>query len=133
MVSIDIHYQYWYIRLSHSWKPIIDHIDSKYDEYLNAESRVTRGAQLDDHRIHCCLYFITPSGHGLVVMKCHCMCDGLACSLKQLDVAFMKQLHEKVNIVPVIAKADTFTPEECERFKSTVCIVFISTVVTIVM
>jgi len=42
------------------------------------------------------------------------------CSLKQLDVAFMKQLHEKVNIVPVIAKADTFTPEECERFKSTV-------------
>lgn len=86
------------------WKPIMDHIDSKYDEYLNAESRVTRGAQLDDHRVHCCLYFITPSGHGL----------------KQLDVAFMKQLHEKVNIVPVIAKADTFTPEECERFKATV-------------
>ena len=49
-----------------SWKPIMDHIDSKYDEYLNAESRVTRGAQLDDHRVHCCLYFITPSGHGLV-------------------------------------------------------------------
>lgn len=57
-----------------SWKPIIDHIDSKYDEYLNAESRVTRGAQLDDHRIHCCLYFITPSGHGLVTLhsyNCH--------------------------------------------------------------
>lgn len=49
---------------NNSWKPIIDHIDSKYDEYLNAESRVTRGAQLDDHRVHCCLYFITPSGHG---------------------------------------------------------------------
>ena len=45
----------------------------------------------------------------------------------------MKQLHEKVNIVPVIAKADTFTPEECERFKSTVCTVFTSTVVTIAM
>ena len=50
--------------------------------------------------------------------------DNHVCSLKQLDVAFMKQLHEKVNIVPVIAKADTFTPEECERFKATVCIVF---------
>ena len=47
----------------------------------------------------------------------------LTCSLKQLDVAFMKQLHEKVNIVPVIAKADTFTPEECERFKATVRVV----------
>ena len=34
----------------------------------------------------------------------------------------MKQLHDKVNIVPVIAKADTFTPEECERFKATVCV-----------
>ena len=44
------------------------------------------------------------------------------CRLKQLDVAFMKQLHDKVNIVPVIAKADTFTPEECERFKATVCV-----------
>lgn len=51
----------------------MDHIDSKYDEYLNAESRVTRGAQLDDHRIHCCLYFITPSGHGLVIVECHCI------------------------------------------------------------
>lgn len=103
----------------------MDHIDSKYDEYLNAESRVTRGAQLDDHRIHCCLYFITPSGHGLVVMCwCCCVYDSCDCSLKQLDVAFMKQLHEKVNIVPVIAKADTFTPEECERFKATVCVLF---------
>lgn len=45
----------------------------------------------------------------------------------------MKQLHEKVNIVPVIAKADTFTPEECERFKATVCVVFLLNVVTMVM
>ena len=67
------------------------------------------------------------------VHKCLCVSDDLAYSLKQLDVAFMKQLHEKVNIVPVIAKADTFTPEECERFKSTVRIVFISAVVTMVM
>ena len=59
-ISYDVYYN--------SWKPIMDHIDSKYDEYLNAESRVTRGAQLDDHRVHCCLYFITPSGHGLVIM-----------------------------------------------------------------
>ncbi|KAF0310638.1 Protein peanut [Amphibalanus amphitrite] len=29
----------------------------------------------------------------------------------------MKRLHDKVNIVPVIAKADTMTPEEIIRFK----------------
>ena len=32
----------------------------------------------------------------------------------------MKQLHEKVNIVPVIGKADTLTPEECAEFKANV-------------
>lgn len=61
-------------------------------------------------------------------------------SLKPLDIEFMKQLHQKVrthlyvstggllwrsrscqvNIIPVIAKADTFTPEECAAFKRTV-------------
>ncbi len=32
--------------------------------------------------------------------------------LKPLDIEFMKQLHSKVNIVPVIAKADTLTKKE---------------------
>jgi septin 7 len=43
-------------------------------------------------------------------------------SLKALDIEVMKQLHDKVNIVPVIAKADTMTPEECADFKKTVSI-----------
>lgn len=85
---------------SNCWQPIIQHIDSKYEEYLNGESRVIRDI-VEDRRIHCCLYFIAPTGHGL----------------KQIDIAFMKQLHEKVNIIPVIAKADTLTPEECAHFK----------------
>jgi len=42
------------------------------------------------------------------------------CSLKPLDIEFMKQLHTKVNIVPLIAKADTMTVEECRDFKKTV-------------
>uniref|UniRef100_A0A8B9L1H1 Septin-7 n=1 Tax=Astyanax mexicanus TaxID=7994 RepID=A0A8B9L1H1_ASTMX len=80
--------------------PVTDHIDSKFEDYLNAESRVNR-RQMPDSRIHCCLYFIAPSGHGL----------------KPLDIEFMKRLHEKVNIIPLIAKADTLTPEECQQFK----------------
>ena len=32
--------------------------------------------------------------------------------LKPLDIEFMKQLHDKINIIPVIGKADTMTPEE---------------------
>lgn len=84
------------------WKPILEHIDNKYEEYLNAEGHVNR-SDIVDNRVHCCLYFISP-GHGL----------------KPLDVEFMKQLHEKVNIVPVIGKADTLTPEETVEFKANV-------------
>ncbi|XP_064640171.1 septin-7-like isoform X4 [Lineus longissimus] len=88
---------------SNCWQPVIDYINNKYDEYLNAESRVCRKV-MPDTRIHCCLYFITPSGHGL----------------KPLDVEFMKRLHDKVNIIPLIAKADTLTPDECREFKKTI-------------
>lgn len=34
----------------------------------------------------------------------------------------MKRLHEKVNVIPLIAKADTMTPEECQQFKKQVCV-----------
>lgn len=37
--------------------------------------------------------------------------------LKPLDVQFMKAIHNKVNVVPVIAKADTLTLRERERLK----------------
>ena len=32
----------------------------------------------------------------------------------------MKRLHDKVNIIPLIAKADTLTPDECASFKKTI-------------
>ena len=37
--------------------------------------------------------------------------------LKPLDVEFMKALHNKVNIVPVLSKADTLTISEVKRLK----------------
>jgi len=81
----------------------LDYIENRYEDYLNAESRVNRKI-LVDNRVHCCLYFIAPSGHGL----------------KALDIEFMKKLNDKVNIIPVLAKADTMTPEECSHFKKQV-------------
>eukprot|EP00118_Oscarella_pearsei_P007265 m.34940 g.34940 ORF g.34940 m.34940 type:complete len:431 (+) comp32036_c0_seq1:73-1365(+) len=87
----------------HCWEPIIDHVNAQFEDYLNAESRVSR-QMIKDTRIQCCLYFVAPSGHGM----------------KPLDIECMKQLHEKVNIVPVVAKSDTLTPEECAHFKRAV-------------
>ncbi|XP_054416715.1 septin-7-like isoform X1 [Pongo abelii] len=85
---------------SNCWQPVINYIDSKFEDYLNAESRVNR-CQMPGNRVQCCLYFLAPSDHGLT----------------PLDIEFTKHLHEKVNIIPLIAKADTLTPEECQQFK----------------
>ena len=67
----------------------------------NLESRVSRPVHIPDTRTHICLYFIAPTGHGL----------------KPIDIEFMRRLHDKVNIIPLIAKADTLTPDEREDFK----------------
>uniref|UniRef100_A0A3B3QFF3 Septin n=1 Tax=Paramormyrops kingsleyae TaxID=1676925 RepID=A0A3B3QFF3_9TELE len=80
--------------------PVINYIDNKFEDFLNSESRVNR-RRMPDSRVHCCLYLISPSGHGL----------------QPLDVEFMKRLHDKVTIIPLIAKGDTFTPEECQQVK----------------
>lgn len=39
-------------------------------------------------------------------------------SLKPLDIEFMRRLHARVNLIPVIAKADTLTDEEVVQFKA---------------
>lgn len=40
--------------------------------------------------------------------------------MKQLDIEVMKKLHDRVNLIPVIAKADTMTVEELKQFKASV-------------
>ena len=40
--------------------------------------------------------------------------------LKPLDIQVMKALHHKVNIVPIIAKADTLTLKEVKSLKQKV-------------
>ncbi|KAJ7163893.1 putative cell division control protein CDC3 [Mycena crocata] len=84
-----------------SWNPIMETIEQRFEAYLSQEHRVRR-ARMVDTRVHACLYFIQPTGH----------------SLKQIDIEFMRRLHQKVNLIPVIAKADTMTDEEIVDFKA---------------
>ncbi|XP_010136505.1 PREDICTED: septin-4-like, partial [Buceros rhinoceros silvestris] len=83
------------------WKPVADYIDQQFEQYFRDESGLNR-KNIQDNRVHCCIYFISPFGHGL----------------RPLDVEFMRALHQRVNIVPVLAKADTLTPSEMERMKN---------------
>lgn len=41
-------------------------------------------------------------------------------SLRPIDIEFMRRLHQKVNLIPVIAKSDTMTDEEITLFKARV-------------
>ncbi|XP_061460776.1 septin-4-like isoform X1 [Rhineura floridana] len=83
------------------WKPVADYIDQQFEQYFRDESGLNR-KNIQDNRVHCCLYFISPFGHGL----------------RPLDVEFMKAVHQSVNIVPVLAKADTLMPSEVEQMKT---------------
>ena len=60
--------------------------------------------EVADTRVHACLYFIAPTGHGL----------------KPLDVEFMRRIHKLVNIIPVIGKSDCCTRKEVAQFKAKV-------------
>ncbi|KFQ78046.1 Septin-8, partial [Phaethon lepturus] len=82
--------------------PIVEYIDTQFENYLQEELKIRRSLfNYHDTRIHVCLYFITPTGH----------------SLKSLDLVTMKKLDSKVNIIPIIAKADTISKSELHKFK----------------
>uniref|UniRef100_A0A3Q3K7Q4 Septin-type G domain-containing protein n=1 Tax=Monopterus albus TaxID=43700 RepID=A0A3Q3K7Q4_MONAL len=50
------------------WKPITDYIDQQFEQYFRDESGLNR-KNIQDNRVHCCLYFIPPFGHGNTVVE----------------------------------------------------------------
>ena len=46
----------------HSWIPVVENIEARFDSYLEQENRVNR-QKIADNRVHACLYFIQPTGH----------------------------------------------------------------------
>ncbi|KAI9362091.1 Septin-domain-containing protein [Zopfochytrium polystomum] len=89
-----------YVNNEDCWVPIVEFLDEQHQAYMHHESRASRKSP-DDLRVHVCLYFINPSGH----------------NLKPLDIEVMKHLSTRVNLIPVIAKADTLTPADIAAFK----------------
>merc|ERR1719354_382692 len=85
------------------YTPIVEYISAQMDAYLKEERGFNR-RHITDTRVHCCFYFISSSSRGL----------------KPLDVAFMRAVHDKVNIVPVIGKADMLTKQELVRLRKAV-------------
>ncbi|KAG8693016.1 hypothetical protein FRC08_009377 [Ceratobasidium sp. 394] len=89
-----------YVNNRDSWTPIIDFVDDQHEIYMRQEQQPQR-EQKSDLRVHACLYFVRPTGH----------------TLKPLDIEIMKRLGTRVNLIPVIAKADTLTQNDLGIFK----------------
>ncbi|XP_053561231.1 septin-4-like, partial [Bombina bombina] len=88
------------INNEHCWKPIADYIDQQFEQYFRDESGLNR-RNLQDTRVHCCLYFLSPLGHGM----------------RPLDIEVLRALQDRVNIVPILGKADSLTPRELQQKK----------------
>jgi len=89
-----------YVNNRDSWMPIIEFLDDQHESYMLQEQQPRRNDKID-LRVHACLYFIRPTGH----------------TLKPLDIEVMKRLCTRVNLIPVIAKADTLSPQDLLLFK----------------
>ncbi|CAE7069886.1 unnamed protein product [Rhizoctonia solani] len=89
-----------YVNNRDSWTPIIDFVDDQHEIYMRQEQQPQRDEKTD-MRVHACLYFVRPTGH----------------TLKPLDIEIMKRLGTRVNLIPVIAKADTLTQNDLSVFK----------------
>ncbi|KAL8643551.1 MAG: hypothetical protein Q9226_008289 [Calogaya cf. arnoldii] len=87
-----------------SFSEIVGHLEKQYDDILAEESRIKRNPRFRDNRVHALLYFITPTGHGL----------------RELDIELMRRLSPRVNVIPVIGKADSLTPSELAESKKLV-------------
>ena len=83
-----------------AWFPLCRFIDQQFTTYLFQNEQPYR-AEIVDERVHCCIYFIEPS----------------VAPLKPLDIAAMKALSGRVNLIPVISKGDALCEGEIKRYR----------------
>ncbi|EJS43652.1 spr3p [Saccharomyces arboricola H-6] len=83
-----------------TWRTMVNYIDEEVRSYIFQEEQPDR-TKMIDNRVHCCLYFLKPSKKGI----------------DTLDIITMKKLATRVNLIPVIAKADLLTKDELKTFK----------------
>merc|ERR1711871_1733209 len=82
--------------------PIKDEILSRLQQHKEAVESHKLTNSKEDGLIHACLYFIRPH------------------RFSGIDKQFMKELSPLVNIIPIIAKADSMTVDELKEFKRSV-------------
>ncbi|CAG5103202.1 Oidioi.mRNA.OKI2018_I69.chr1.g664.t2.cds [Oikopleura dioica] len=76
---------------------IVSYLDGRHRRQFDQEMDIDRDIEKnDDELVHCCLFFFSPN--------CR--------TVKELDLECLKAIHNKVNVIPIIAKADSLTLDE---------------------
>jgi septin family protein len=92
-------------------------IKKTHEEWYRQDEAIARKPveERDDQRIHACLYFIAPHRMKVWYIFFSLPAPDLTPFLlhqQQIDITYMRHLHKAVNIIPVLAKADTLTTKE---------------------
>ncbi|KAI9319019.1 Septin-type guanine nucleotide-binding (G) domain-containing protein [Dichotomocladium elegans] len=91
-------------RMDKQLHDIIGYIEHQFDLTLAEESKVKRNPKAVDTQVHACLYVI----------------DSKKQALDEYDLRILSQLSQRVNVVPVVGRADTLTLAQRRRLKPTI-------------
>ncbi|RMX89205.1 hypothetical protein D0869_01059 [Hortaea werneckii] len=101
---------------------ISTYLERQYDDILAEESRIKRNPRFRDNRVHVLLYFVQPTGKETSTQLTDLAtrlagCNSSSHGLRELDIELMRRLSPRVNVIPVIGKADSLTPLELAESK----------------
>jgi len=92
------------LRLDVQVTEALRYIEAQFDHTLAEETKVKRNPKAQDSQIHACLYFIDNANNGLT----------------EKDIRILKRLTARVNVIPVIAKADLLTTTQLANLKQAI-------------
>lgn len=93
------------IKNKYCWYPMSSIIDSKNFLRVFQQEQPRRKAGDLEELVHACIFFITPTTNGL--------CES--------DIQAMQEFGSRVNLIPVIGKADSYTRGEILEYKRMIC------------
>ncbi|PKY39539.1 cell division/GTP binding protein [Rhizophagus irregularis] len=92
------------LRLDVQVTEALRYIEAQFDHTLAEETKVKRNPKAVDSQIHACLYFIDNANNGLT----------------EKDIRILKRLTVRVNVIPIIAKADLLTNTQLANLKEAI-------------
>ncbi|CAG8587083.1 1666_t:CDS:2 [Dentiscutata heterogama] len=92
------------LRLDVQVTEVLRYIEAQFDQTLAEETKVKRNPKAQDSQIHACLYFIDNTNNGLT----------------DKDIRILKRLTARVNVIPIVAKADLLTTTQLANLKKAI-------------